>query len=310
MATSLENSLPSQLRAYIEHLQTERQLADNSVKAYQRDLSQLATFCEAQHLDSWQQVQVHHIRGFVAQRHRKGASGKSIQRQLSSARSFFHYLSRELLTKNNPAVGVSAPRSQQKLPKLLDTDEIARLIGFAAKDWYSIRDRALFELIYSSGLRLAETVNTDLSHLDLEAGLVRVSGKGNKTRAVPVGEKAVIALNCWLDKRQQLPKKSPIIDQTALFLSDRGRRISPRNVQSRLRLWAQRMGIPGAVHPHMLRHSVASHLLESSGNLRAVQEFLGHADISTTQIYTHLDFQHLAEVYDKSHPKARRPKAR
>lgn len=301
-----KNILLVPLTSYLEHLQSERQLSANTIKAYRKDVLSLISFCEENYLFSWQQVKVHHIRKFVSERHRKGAGGKTIQRALSSIRNFYEYLARELKVNANPASGVSAPKSPRKLPRVLDTDEIAHLLSFESKDWYDQREKALFELIYSSGLRLGEVAATDIKDIDLAEAIVRVTGKGNKTREIPVGKNAIFALKTWLQIRENLPKKTPLLDQEALFLSNRGKRISHRSIQQRLRLWALKLGIQGRVHPHMLRHSVASHLLESSGDLRAVQEFLGHSDISTTQIYTHLDFQHLASVYDKAHPRAKR----
>jgi integrase/recombinase XerC len=238
----------------------------------------------------------------VSALHRRGLSGKSIQRALSALRSFYRYLLREKIVTCNPASGVSAPKSARRLPDTLNADQAARLVALEARDPLAVRDRAMLELLYSSGLRLSELVNLNIPELDLSAGSVRVTGKGRKVREVPVGAKARAALRDWLAVRTEFART----EEAAVFVARNGRRLGARAVQQRLRQWAKRQGLEVPVHPHMLRHSFASHVLESSGDLRAVQEMLGHANISTTQIYTHLDFQHLAGVYDKAHPRARR----
>lgn len=293
------------INSYMEHLATERQLSEHTIKAYRSDLLSLHDYVVSQALSRWEEVAIYHIRQFVAQLNRQGRNGHSIQRMLSSIRNFYHYLAREQAIRINPADGVPAPKADRRLPRVLDVDEITGLLGFPANDWISYRDKAVFELIYSSGLRLSETTGCNLLDLDFSACLIQVTGKGNKTRTVPVGTQALSALKSWLNVRDTLPGKAVVQDHQALFLGVRGKRIAPAIVQDRLKYWAQKVGIQGRVHPHMLRHSVATHLLESSSNLRAVQEFLGHADISTTQIYTHLDFQHLASVYDTAHPRAK-----
>ncbi|MDH5737119.1 MAG: tyrosine recombinase XerC [Gammaproteobacteria bacterium] len=301
-----ENSaLLEPIADFQQHITAVRQLSPHTIKAYKRDLQRLLAFCQTQPIYRWDHVGIHHIRQFIAHLHRKGLGGASIQRILSSVRSFYNYLAREADYKVNPADGLPAPRSPRKLPRALDADEIARLLSFPCNDWTSSRDKAVFELIYSSGLRLGEVTGTNTSDLDLQAGLIQVTGKGNRARSLPVGDKATTALKSWLAIRHQVPGKQGVRDDKALFLSQRGQRLSPRSVQERLKFWALKTGLQGAIHPHMLRHSVATHLLESSHDLRAVQEFLGHADISTTQIYTHLDFQHLASVYDQAHPRAK-----
>jgi len=233
---------------------------------------------------------------------------------LSAIRSFYNYLSRELEVRRNPAKGISAPRQDKKLPAVLDADQVAQLLNIADSGWHAIRDKAMMELFYSSGLRLSELVDLDIFDLDMADASLRVTGKGNKTRNLPIGRKAIAALRHWLDCRNMPPGKQASARQLiamshqAVFISERGTRIGRRTVQARMRKWQLQQDLPGNLHPHMLRHSFASHMLESSGNLRAVQELLGHADISTTQIYTHLDFQHLADVYDKAHPRARSKK--
>lgn len=293
------------LDAFLVHLTQERGLSAHTITSYRRDLGFLCDFLAKQHIGDWKSVKGHHVRAFVSACHRKGLSGKSLQRRLSSIRTFYHYLVREGLARSNPALDVTAPKTRHTLPRTLDTDQVARLLEVSGTRWHAKRDRAMLELFYSSGLRLSELVNADIDSIDFGDSTIRVVGKGNKERMLPVGSLAIRALREWLTVRDQLPtQKRREPDAKALFLSERGSRISNRNVQSRIDHWTRAQNIPGHVHPHMLRHSFASHLLESSGDLRAVQELLGHADISTTQIYTHLDFQHLAEVYDKAHPRA------
>lgn len=287
---------------FLHHLKIERRLAENTWKHYQRDLNQVAEFCSQNSIHNWSELDTHKVRHFTAQCHRRGLGGRSIQRHLSALRTFFNYLLREQVVKNNPALDVRAPKSPQKLPHTLNVDDITRLLSSGSNEILALRDLAILELMYSSGLRLAELVSLNMAALDLREAVVRVTGKGSKTRVVPVGRKAIIALETWLKVRPQ--QLGP--GENAVFTSRRGTRLTARAVQQRVRRWAKQQGIPGNVHPHTLRHSFASHLLESSGDLRAVQELLGHADISTTQIYTHLDFQHLARVYDKAHPRARK----
>ncbi len=244
------------------------------------------------------------MRAFVSWRHRQGIGGRSLQRNLSAIRAFYKFLLDEGIVTHNPAEEIFAPKTPRKLPKALDVDQTARLVEIDSADPLAQRDRAILELMYSSGLRLSELVTLDVDEVDLDDAMVSVLGKGNKRRYVPVGRYAIEALKRWLPVRATLAG-SP---EEALFVSRRGQRLGARAVQERLRLWAIRQGLAVHVHPHMLRHSFASHLLESSGDLRAVQELLGHADISTTQVYTHLDFQHLAKVYDAAHPRARKKK--
>jgi integrase/recombinase XerC len=292
------------VESFLQHLRLERGLSPHTITSYRRDLICLAEFCAANGISCWQDLDNHHLRRFAAQSFARGLKPRSIQRRLSGTRSFFNYLIRENTPGfgHNPATEISAPKAARNLPDTLDVDQMARLLDFSGDDPETIRDRAMLELFYSSGLRLAELVNLDREHIDLADAVVRVTGKGSKTRLVPVGRKAMSAIHDWLAVHSQLAGPR----ETALFVGVRGRRISPRTVQSRVRHWAIKMGIPQHVYPHLFRHSFASHLLESSGDLRGVQELLGHADISTTQIYTHLDFQHLAQIYDKAHPRARR----
>ncbi|HHH36800.1 MAG TPA: tyrosine recombinase XerC [Gammaproteobacteria bacterium] len=291
---------------YLSHLHHERRLSSHTLAGYRRDLHRLLRYCKTWGLTSWADLDQHRARDYAAALHREGLGGRSIQRHLSALRGFCEYLIREGVLRHNPARGVHAPRTPRKLPAALDVDQVQRLLEIGDDSPLAVRDRAILELCYSSGLRLSELIGLNLDHLNLEDGTVTVTGKGGKTRVVPVGRHAREALRRWLATR---PAFAVDPGEAALFLSRRGRRLAPRTLQQRLRHWARRQGLAGTVHPHQLRHSFASHVLESSGDLRAVQELLGHADISTTQIYTHLDFQHLAQVYDSSHPRARRRRA-
>lgn len=270
--------------------------------AYAQDLGRLRRYCEAQQLNEWSELTPHSVRKYTGELRRQGLSPRSIQRALSAARGFYRHLLKLRIAKVNPFTGATAPKAEKRLPKTLSIDQVTLLVAAKGQDPLAIRDRAIMELFYSSGLRLSELVELDLNRIDLDQGSVRVLGKGNKEREVPVGRLAVAAIKAWLPHRSD----RAAVEETALFVSSRGTRISTRSVQQRIRLWAGRQGLDTAVHPHMLRHSFATHVLESSGELRAVQELLGHANISTTQVYTHLDFQHLAKVYDKAHPRAKK----
>ncbi|MDW8258962.1 MAG: tyrosine recombinase XerC [Gammaproteobacteria bacterium] len=273
-----------------------------TVTSYLRDLRALLAFCERQRLTDWRQLDSEAVRWFAARSHAGGLSPRSIQRRLSAVRTFCEFLLRERAIAANPAADVRAPKAPKRLPDTLDTDQIVRLIEIPTRDPLALRDRAIMELFYSSGLRLAELTGLDTQHLDLADGTVRVLGKGAKTRIAPVGRYARAALQAWLRERGALAQP----DETALFVGRNGRRLGPRAVQLRIAYWARRQGLNIAAHPHLFRHSCATHLLESSQDLRGVQELLGHANIATTQIYTHLDFQHLARIYDRSHPRAKR----
>jgi len=297
-------ALTEAIDRFIDHLRIERRFSPHTLAGYHRDLVRLASHLERGGVAAWNDIDTHAIRAFVVARHRGGLGGRSLQRLLSALRAFFAHLITQGVLQHNPATGVRAPKSARRLPEVLDVDEMGHLLDGDAGGVMAVRDLAIMELMYSSGLRLSELVNLDLDDLKLGEGIVEVTGKGRKTRRVPVGRLAAAALGHWLTVRVAVLG----VDDEALFVSRSGRRISGRNVQARIRQWALRRGIPVRVHPHMLRHSFASHLLESSGDLRAVQELLGHENISTTQIYTHLDFQHLAKVYDASHPRARRRK--
>jgi integrase/recombinase XerC len=292
------------IERYLAHLRTERRLSPNTESSYRRDLGALIAYCDAERLANWKKLDNFHIRTFAAREHRDGLGPRSVQRRLSALRGFFNYLIRERVIEANPAADIRAPKAPKRLPKTLDVDQVAGLLERKAGDPLSRRDLAMMELLYSSGLRLAELAGLDVVDLDLADRTARVLGKGSKTRILPVGRQAIVALRVWLSERATLVKPGV----TALFVGQGGRRLGARAIQQRIRRWAagSELGIP--VHPHLLRHSFATHLLESSRDLRGVQELLGHADISTTQIYTHLDFQHLARVYDEAHPRARRRK--
>jgi len=287
---------------FLQHLQNERRLSPRTVENYRRDLDRVQHYCQERKIPGWQQLDVHQVRALVAHLHRQGLHGRSIARLLSALRCLFRFLLRENQVAHNPADGVSAPKSKRPLPKVLDVDQMSRLLDIKDKQPLSIRDRALMELMYSSGLRLAELVGLNMNDLDQRDAIITVTGKGNKTRVLPVGRKALKAIQAWLSVRAGMAA----IDETAMFTSRNGNRLSARAVEARLRQWGLKQGLDAKVHPHRLRHSFASHMLESSQDLRAVQELLGHADIGTTQIYTHLDFQHLAQVYDTAHPRAKR----
>jgi integrase/recombinase XerC len=293
---------------FLAHLKVERRLSAHTLSAYGHDLRTLLGFCERRGVKSWKALNNFEVRAFAAGEHAAGIGPRSIQRRLSAARTFYEYLMREGHAKNNPALEVRAPKTKKRLPATLDADQMARLLDFRVNDTLSARDKAMMELFYSSGLRLSELVGLDVSAVDLKDRTVRVLGKGNKTRIVPIGRHAIDALKEWLAQRAAIPKKPGETTQPAapIFVGKTGRPLSVRAVQLRVGTWARRQGLSMHVHPHMFRHSFATHLLESSGDLRGVQELLGHADISTTQIYTHLDFQHLASVYDAAHPRARR----
>ena len=296
--------LDRHLDPFLSHLEVVRHLSPHTISSYKRDLTAFFTFLKEKH-DSWEEVQDHHIRGFVAQERRRDLSARSIQRALSSIRSFFNYLLDEEVVETNPAANISSPKSTQLLPKALDTDLVKRLLDFKPQGDIEIRDKAMVELLYSSGLRLSELCSLNMDSISVRERSCRVVGKGNKTRDLPVGEKAIQSLRDWFLVRKNISSDS----NKALFLNKNGKRISTRSVQLRLERLSKKRGLP-MVNPHMLRHSFASHILESSGDLRAVQEMLGHSDIGTTQIYTKLDFQHLSKVYDDAHPRAKNRKSK
>ena len=290
------------IERFIAHLHSERRMSAHTSSAYAHDLNEFCKWQQVNEIHQWQQLTNHHIRQFAATEHRRGIAPRSIQRRLSTLRSFFKYLMREGQLTANPAMEVRAPKAPKKLPTTLDADLMAQLLNFRADQTLDKRDKAIMELFYSSGLRLSELAGLNLGDLDLADHTVRVLGKGNKTRMVPVGSFALAAIKDWLHERALLVQQ----ETPAVFVGRQGKRLSVRTIQIRVAAWAKQQGIGQHVHPHMFRHSFASHLLESSQDLRGVQELLGHANISTTQVYTHLDFQHLAKIYDAAHPRARK----
>ena len=293
------------LKQFEDYLEHEKRYSKHTLSAYKRDINQFNAWLISQACPSILTADSLHIRNWIAQLHRQGIGGKTLQRKLSSLRSFFQFHVRNHQLKNNPAIDIRAPKSARILPDTLDADTLTQLLEIPDDNILAIRDRSIMELFYSSGLRLSELVSLNIDNIDLDESLLRVTGKGDKTRILPIGSKAIDALKHWLNNRNTIAST----DEPALFVSKRGTRISTRSVQQRLNYWRKKQGLEQHIHPHKLRHSFASHILESSGDLRAVQELLGHADISTTQIYTHLDFQHLAKVYDGAHPRARKKKS-
>jgi integrase/recombinase XerC len=320
------------IERFASHLTHERRMSGHTVAAYRHDLLRLRTFCDARRIARWDALDNAHLRTFAATEHASGVGPRSIQRRLSAVRAFYEFMLREGHCARNPARDVRAPKTKKRLPTTLDADQMARLLEFRVCDSLSARDKAMMELFYSSGLRLSELVGLDTGALDLADRTERDNVKGSKTRLLPIGRYAIDALQKWLIERAALIKGAALAkraapvkgaapakraapikgaasvqsDEFAVFIGRSGRRLSVRAVQMRVGMWARRQGLGVHVHPHMLRHSFATHLLESSSNLRGVQELLGHADIGTTQIYTHSDFQHLAKVYDATHPRARR----
>jgi integrase/recombinase XerC len=289
------------LAQYIQFLQFERGLSVLTRENYARDIKQLIKLAGKLELNTLQNI---HIRRFVATLHSKGLGGKSLARMLSSWRGFFTFLVNRKGFTQNPVVGLRAPKSPKALPHALSIEQTVKLVDIKEDDFLSVRDHAILELFYSSGLRLSELVNLNLDAMDFSEGTVEVTGKGNKTRIVPMGAHAMAAIKKWLTLRSDIAINPA--DSKAVFIGLQGKRVGPRNLQLRLKEWSIKQGINSSVHPHMLRHSFASHVLQSSGDLRAVQEMLGHANISTTQVYTHLDFQHLSKTYDAAHPRAKK----
>ena len=296
--------LQKEIQKFLSYLESVKQYSKHTISGYKRDLTKLSGYLLNNDIEDWQSVNEHELRTFVNSERRRGLSPRSIQRVLSSSRSFFEYLLVEGVIKLSPAQNINSPKSAQLLPKAMDADLVQRLLDFKPNGLIEVRDKAIAELLYSSGLRLSEVCTLDVQDLELKERVCRVTGKGNKMRVVPVGKKAIQAIRDWLIHRKEL-KNSKSSSSEAMFLNNKGKRISARSIQLRLEKLCAQRGLPG-INPHMLRHSFASHVLESSGDLRAVQEMLGHADIATTQIYTKLDFQHLSKVYDSAHPRARK----
>lgn len=298
----MPSSIADWFARFRRYLVTERRLSPHTDSNYARDLVALARYCASEGITDPAQLDAQHVRLFAARSHAAGLAPRSVQRRLSAVRSFCRFLVREGAIAANPALDIAAPKAGKRLPGTLDADQVTQLVSISATDPLALRDRALLELAYSSGLRLAELVGLDLADLDAGDRTVRVLGKGARTRILPVGRPALAALAAWLAARATLAGAG----EKALFVGRGGRRIGARAVELRMAYWARRQGLGVRVHPHLLRHSFATHLLESSRDLRGVQELLGHADISTTQVYTHLDFQHLARIYDAAHPRARK----
>ena len=296
-----ENLLPE----YLEFLNFERGLSPLTRENYARDIAQLIKLADATELNTLQNI---HIRRFIATLHSKGLGGKSIARMLSSWRGFFEFLVNRKGFISNPVIGLRAPKSPKTLPQALSIEQAVKLVDISDDAVLSVRDHAILELFYSSGLRLSEVVNLNIDALDFTEGTVIVTGKGNKTRIVPMGAHAMDAIQKWLQIRVNYATNDAA--SKAVFIGLQGRRVSARNLQYRIKEWSIKQGINSSVHPHMLRHSFATHVLQSSGDLRAVQEMLGHANISTTQVYTHLDFQHLSKTYDAAHPRAKKMSAK
>ena len=287
------------LRDFLGHLANERRLSRHTILNYERDISALLALAAEVPLAK---LQNHHIRRFVSQSHARGLDGRSLARMLSAWRGFYRYLARDHGYTHNPCIGLRAPKSKKILPQVLSPDEAGRLMDIPGGDALAVRDKAIFELFYSSGLRLSELTSLAPADINFSDATVRVTGKGSKTRVIPVGGHALRAVQTWLEARAPLVKAGG----EALFVNRNGTRLTPRAIQYRVKRWALKLGLNSNVHPHVLRHSFASHVLQSSGDLRAVQEMLGHASISTTQVYTHLDYQYLAKVYDAAHPRAKK----
>ena len=289
---------------FLRYLKVERQLSPLTQKNYQRQLQAIMAMADEMKLTSWSQLEPAQVRSLAARSRRDGLGASSLALRMSALRSFLDWQVHQGMLSANPAKGISTPRNARHLPKNMDVDEVNQLLEIDLNDPLAVRDRAMLETMYGGGLRLSELVNMDCRHMDLEAGEVLVLGKGSKERRVPIGGTAVTWIQHWLSLRDSFAPQDD-----AVFVSSRGSRISTRNVQKRFAEWGIKQGVASHIHPHKLRHSFATHLLESSGDLRAVQELLGHANLATTQIYTHLDFQHLATVYDAAHPRAKRGKS-
>ncbi|MDP8080045.1 tyrosine recombinase XerC [Phocoenobacter skyensis] len=300
---SKAQQLFTQAQPYWDFLRIERQASIHTITNYQRQLKTVANLLVQAEITEWQQVTPAIVRWILTQSHKSGLSAKSINLRLSALRQFFAYLIRSEKMSVNPAQGIKAPKQGKHLPKNIDAEQLSHLLDFIPQKPMDWRDLAMMELMYSSGLRLAELQGINLGDIDFKAREIRVLGKGSKERILPVGSKAIEVLQKWLEVRLQLNPK-----EEALFLNIRGSRLSQRAIQLVMQKWGQKQGLESHLHPHKLRHSFATQMLEGSGDLRAVQELLGHASLSTTQVYTHLDFQHLAKVYDSAHPRAKRKK--
>jgi len=289
------------IKAYTEYISFEKRLSKNTIKNYLKDIFKLE---ELNNQEPLNKIEIDDIRKNISSLHSKGLNGKSLSRMLSSWRGFYEFLINRFNFIKNPIIGIKAPKSPKKLPQILSVDQAVRLVDIKDESFLGVRDHAVLELFYSSGLRLSELTNLNENDINLSDETITVIGKGNKTRILPIGDMAIKAIKKWLTLRLKFLDGSS--NNSALFLSKLSKRLTPRAIQYRLKFWAIKQGVPENIHPHLLRHSFASHILQSSHDLRAVQELLGHENISTTQIYTHLDHQHLTEIYDKSHPRAKK----
>ena len=287
------------LDLFFNYIKFEKRLSELTIKNYQHDMNRLIKLNDKKLTE----INSEDIRLSLSKLHASGLSGKSLSRILSSWRGCFLFLNKSQLMKYDPTSGIKAPKSKKKLPQTLSIDQVFNLINIPQTGFIDTRDKAILEFFYSSGLRLSELVNIHISDIDMSEQTLKVLGKGNKFRIVPIGRKAIEALNLWILQRNKLNK---ILDSELLFLNQHGKKLTARAIQYRLKFWAQKNNIPENIHPHLLRHSFASHVLQSSQDLRAVQELLGHSNISTTQIYTHLDFQHLSKIYDQAHPRSKK----
>lgn len=300
----MDNTLYAQIQPYWDYLRAEKQVSPHTLSNYQRQLQAVCAMLKQQQIISWQEVDASVIRWILSQSHKQGLGAKSIGVRLVALRQWFAYLVKNEQLQANPALGIKAPKVGRHLPKNVDAEQVAQLLNKEATTPLEIRDLAMMELMYSSGLRLSELQGLDLDRMDLATREVRLLGKGNKERIVPIGSKALEAIHRWLEVRMRFNPQD-----NAVFLNNRGGRLSHRSIQLIMEKWGRKQGLETHLHPHKLRHSFATHMLEGSGDLRAVQELLGHSSLATTQIYTHLDFQHLAKVYDAAHPRARKKKA-
>lgn len=299
----MDNTLYAQIQPYWDYLRAEKQVSPHTLSNYQRQLQAVCAMLKQHQISSWQEVDASVIRWILSQSHKQGLGAKSIGVRLVALRQWFAYLVKHEQLPANPALGIKAPKVGRHLPRNVDAEQVAQLLNTEATTPLEIRDLAMMELMYSSGLRLSELQGLDLDRMDLATREVRLLGKGNKERIVPIGSKALEAIHCWLEVRMSFNPQD-----NAVFLNNRGGRLSHRSIQLIMEKWGRKQGLETHLHPHKLRHSFATHMLEGSGDLRAVQELLGHSSLATTQIYTHLDFQHLAKVYDAAHPRARKKK--
>ena len=298
----MKNTSPilNDINEYLVFASQVKNLSENTTKSYERDLKKLYLFLEKLNVTNYSEIKEEICSAWIGNLYSQNNKPKSIQRHLSSAKGFFRFLKKNNLISSSPFELVTAPKSSNTLPDVLSPEDVEQLLNFKPSNTIEIRDMAIVELMYSSGLRVSETVNINISDFEENMSFLRVIGKGSKTRLVPMGRFAINAINNWISEREKISNNTD-----ALFLNSKGSRLSVRSIQLRLKKMAIKQGLP-PVHPHMLRHSFATHMLESSGDLRTIQELLGHSSLSTTQIYTKLDYQHLAKIYDKSHPRAKK----